>query len=158
MTHSPTQHPVNTPSQALPGTKLPRGSASPGRRPSGTSSLEVLVAFTLLSSVLGLAAPLVVKHQRLLAAHRDYRLALDEISNQLERLTALPEDELSKSLEQLKPSDFAAARLPGAELRGQLDSTDIGNRLTLKLWWDEPQRSAAPVSLAAWIFPRSQEP
>src|SRR5687768_13350247 len=93
-------------------------------RPRGASSIELVVSCTLLSVVLTGATGLVVRHGRLLAAHRDYQLALDEVSNQLERLTALPADDLPQALQQLKPSDFAAERLPGAELRGQLDAAD----------------------------------
>jgi hypothetical protein len=113
----------------------------------------VIVAFTLLSSVLAASTPLVVKYRRLLTAQRNYRVALDEVSNQLERLTALPEDELSTALEQLKPSEFAAGRLPGAELRGEVEVVDFGRRLRLELTWDEPERRGAPVSLAAWVLP-----
>ena len=121
------------------------------------SSLEVLVAFTLLSSVLALSTPLIVKHGRLLTAQRDYRLALDELSNQLERLTALPDEDRSAALRQLAPSAFAAKRLPGAQLRGELDALDLGQCLTLRLSWDEPQRAAAPVVMTAWILPRADQ-
>ena len=127
-------------------------SSANNRRP-GTSTLEVIVAFTLLTGVLAALAPLVVKHRRLLTAQRDYRLALDEVSNQLERLTALPEGEISAALQSLRPSEFAAAKLPGAELRGEFESIDFGRRLRLDLAWDEPGRRGAPVSLAAWIVP-----
>lgn len=126
-----------------------------GRRKSaGTTSLEALVAFGLLSTVLALSTPLVVQHRRLLTAQRDYRLALDELSNQLERLTALPGSDLAPALDKLKPSGFAAAKLPGAELRGELAAADVGQRLTLRLSWDEPGRKAAPVVMAAWVFPK----
>lgn len=118
----------------------------------GASMLEVLVSFTLLSAVLAVATPLVVRHSRLLAAHRDYQLALDEVSNQLERLKALPPADLPQAVEQLAPSEFAAAYLKGAELTGELEMADRGQRLTLRLTWDEPQRKSAPVSLAAWIY------
>src|SRR5882724_7546940 len=89
-------------------------------RRTGTSSIEVLVAFTLLSTALSLSLPLVVRHGRLLESCRHYRLALDELSNQLDRLTALPEADAQVALKQLKPSQFIAAKLPGAELSGQL--------------------------------------
>jgi len=124
------------------------------RRQMGTTSIEIVVAFTLLSSVLAIATPLVVKHGRLLASQRAYRLALDEVSNQLERLSSLPEEEFPEAIQQLAPSPLIAKRLPGAELRGEVESADIGRRLTLRLSWDEPQRSAAPVAMAAWILPR----
>jgi len=121
---------------------------------SGTSTLEVLVAFTLLSSVLSLSVPLVVRHGRVLTSARQYRLAIEELSDQLERLTALPEAQRQLALEQLAPSQFAASRLPGAELLGTLEAADLGQRLTLQIVWDEPQRRAAPVTMAAWILPQ----
>jgi hypothetical protein len=127
-----------------------------GMKRRGTTAFEIIVSFTLLSSVLAFATPLVVRHTRLLAAQRHYRLALDELSNQLERLSALPADELPAAVEQLAASDFVAERLPGAELRGQLEAADIGQRLTLRLTWDEPQRREAPLRLTAWIMPETE--
>jgi len=119
----------------------------------GTSALEVLVAFTLLSSVLALSTPLVVAHGRLLKAQRDYRLALDELSNQLDRLTVLPEPDLPQALAELAASPLTASRLPGATLRGHLADAGLGKRVTLEIWWDEPNRQAAPLRLAAWVRP-----
>jgi hypothetical protein len=121
----------------------------------GASILEVLVACTLLSAVLSVATPLVIRHNRLLTAHHEYQMALDEVSNQLERLTALPAAELPPALEQLAPSELAAAHLNGAKLTGELEAAGQGQRLTLHLIWDEPQRKSAPVSLAAWIYRRA---
>jgi hypothetical protein len=123
----------------------------------GTTALEIVISFTLLSSVLAFATPLVVRHGRLLAAQRQYRLALDELSNQFERLSALSADDLPAAIEQLTPSPFTASRLAGAELHGQLDPADVGQRLTLWLHWDEPERRAAPVALAGWIIPHSEK-
>jgi len=126
------------------------------RHRSGSTALEALVAFTLLSAALTFATPLVVQHSRLLKAQRNYRLALDEVSNQIDRLSLLPADELSNALSQLKPSELIAAKLPGAELRGKLDDSDIGRRLTLRLSW-QAQGSPTKVSLATWVLPASQE-
>ena len=122
----------------------------------GSSSLEAIVSFTLLSAALTFATPLVVKHSRLLAAQRDYRLALDEVSNNIERLSLLPVDELSGALSQLNPSDLIAAKLPGAELRGKLDDADIGRRLTLRLSWQAQQGVPTTVSLCTWVLPAAQ--
>jgi hypothetical protein len=121
----------------------------------GASNIEVLVAFTLLTSVLSLSTPLVVRHGRVLAAARHYRLAVDELSNQLERLAALPADEVESMLDDLTPSEFIAAALRGAKLSGKLEAGDIGHRLTLQMVWDEPGRAAAPVSMTGWLIPRS---
>lgn len=119
----------------------------------GISSVEVIVAFTLLSVMLSVSTSLLVKHGRMLQAQRQYRTALDELSNQLERLTALPPDELEQAVDQLSPSAFAEQQLPGVQLEGELQQADLGRRVILRIWWDEPQRSEAPVSLAAWILP-----
>ncbi|HND56024.1 MAG TPA: hypothetical protein PLV92_26595, partial [Pirellulaceae bacterium] len=79
--------------------------------------------------------------------------ALDELTNQLDRLTALPSADVDAALRELKPSEFAAERLPGAELRVEVESIDFGRRVTLSLIWAEPRRSEAPVRLAAWLVP-----
>lgn len=122
-----------------------------GRR--GTSSLEVLVALTLLASVLTLSTPLIVAHGKLLKAQRNHRLALDELSNQIERMSLLPAEELPPAIEKLAPSPLAAETLPGATLRGKLAESKHGQRLTLEIWWNEPNRREAPLRLTAWIAP-----
>ena len=118
----------------------------------GISSLEILVAFSLLTTVMAVAMPLVVRHGRLLSAQREYRIALDELENQLDRLTALPESELPAAIEQLSPSEFVAARLQEATLTGEITSEEIGSRITLRIIWDEKHRREAPVALSAWTF------
>jgi hypothetical protein len=130
-------------------------SAARGRLRGGTGSLDTLVAFTLLVTVLSVATPLVVRHTRLLKSQRDYRLALDELSNQMDRLTALSADELPNALNELTPSSFLAERIPGSRLSGELQAAETGFRLKLRLSWDESQQNP-PVSLAAWVIrPRS---
>ena len=128
----------------------------PSRR-RATTALEVVIAFTLLAATISLATPLVVAHNRLLMAQRHYRLALDELSNQIERLTGLPQAELPPAVESLAPSPFAAEHLPGAALRGQLAETDRGRRVTLEITWTEPNRQAAPLRMTAWIAEPSPE-
>ena len=123
----------------------------------GVTIVETLVAFTLLSTALAVATPLVVRNGRLLSEQQDYRLALDELSNQLDRLSALPPEQLTDALKKLEPSEFTASRLPTARLSGQLDADNGGQRLTLSLSWDEPRRYRAPITLTAWIYPRPQE-
>jgi hypothetical protein len=114
--------------------------------------IELLVAFTLLTAVLSAALPLVVRHGRLLSSARHYRLALDELNTQLHRLTALPLDEIQEEIDDLTISEFTSKRLAGAKLSGELQPTDWGQRLTLSLVWEEPQRAAAPVRLTGWLM------
>ncbi len=118
--------------------------------------MEAIVAFVLLSGALTFATPLIIQHSRLLKAQRDYRLALDEVSNAIDRLSLLPADELSGALTKLKPSELIAAKLPGAELQGELDDADIGQRLALRLSWQQLPGSSTSVLLATWLPPASQ--
>jgi hypothetical protein len=130
---------------------------TPSRRPrSGISSIEAIVAFTLLSTTLTLSLPLIVHHQRLLESTRHYRLALDELSNQLDRLTALSTTDVRSQLARLSPSPFLSKILPGAALTGELQSADLGRRLTLRLTWNDLPRSPTSVALAAWILPAAE--
>jgi hypothetical protein len=106
-----------------------------------------------LTTALSLSLPLVVRHGRLLESCRHYRLALDEVSNQLDRLTALPVAEAKSALSRLSPSPFIAGKLPNAKLTGQLQSADVGDRLTLRLSWDEMPERPTTVAMATWILP-----
>lgn len=129
---------------------------SAGRPRFGMSSIEAIVAFTLLSTALTLSLPLIVHHQRLLESARHYRLALDELSNQVDRLTSIPAADVSSELTRLAPSPFLAKNLPGAALTGELQSADIGQRLTLHLTWNDLPRSPTTVALTAWILPTAE--
>jgi hypothetical protein len=123
----------------------------------GLTALEIFVALTLLSVGLSISASLLVRHQRLLAADRHYRLAMDELCNQLEQLTALSSTELSAAIGEVKPSRFAVRHLPGVELHGELHPDDMGQRVTLSITWDERPSSAAPLALSAWHFPEDAD-
>jgi hypothetical protein len=126
-------------------------SAPSNRR--GTGTFDLLVAFTLLTTVITVATPLFVRHSQMLRSHRNYRLALDELSNQMDHLIVLSNDELPDALKRLTPSTFIAERLPSPQLQGELQPAEFGNRITLKLSWNETERRRAPVALAAWVFP-----
>jgi hypothetical protein len=117
----------------------------------GTTMIELLVSFSLLITVLGVSAPLVVRHGRILVSADHYRLALDELTNQLERLRALPAKQAPEELEDLKPSDLTTQRLVGAKLEGKLEEGENGRRVRLQIYWDEPQRRESPVELVGWL-------
>lgn len=119
----------------------------------GLSTLDLLVALTLLVTAMSVVTPLLVRYGRVMSSHRHYRLALDELSNQLERLRALPVRDVPSAIERLTLSSFIKERLPGAELKGQLRPETGGSRVKLSLSWNEGERYSAPVSLAAWVFP-----
>jgi hypothetical protein len=118
------------------------------------SSLEVLVSLTLLLSVLSCSMVLIARHGRLLVAQRHYRIALDELSNQLDRITALPAADVPEAVKKVSVSHFAAERLPGAKLSGELKPADVGQRVNLRLVWKEHAEQAA--SLTGWVYSESR--
>jgi hypothetical protein len=124
----------------------------------GTGTLDLLVAFTLLVAAISVATPLVVRHGRLLKSHRNYRLALDELSNHLDRLQTLPIGELPQAVKQISLSSFVAERLPEAQLSGDVQRLNDAARITLKLSWSEVDRDRAPVTLVAWVFSAPARP
>ena len=129
--------------------------AAPPAR-AGTSTLDALVAFTLLVTTLSVATPLAVRHGRLLKSQRDYRLTLDELSNQMERIIATSASDLPAAIQQLAPSEFLIDRIPSAQLSGELQTVDGGMRVVLQLSWNELAGRRTPVSLAGWVFPPTQ--
>lgn len=129
---------------------LPTANSHASRR--GTGSLDLLVSFTLLMTVMTAVTPLVVRYHRTVKSHRDYRLALDELSNQMELLTALPAAELPETIKKLTPSNFIQERLAEPKLSGELLPADAGTRITLRMTWAETERDRAPLALAGWTF------
>jgi hypothetical protein len=123
------------------------------RRPCGTTSFELLVAFTLLITAVSTAMPLMVRHGRLLTAQRDYRLALDELSNQLDRIGALPPAEVPAAAQGATASPFLLERIPTAKLTGRTEPAAGGTRVTLSLSWGAKGRERSPISLSTWVFP-----
>ena len=127
------------------------------------------MALTLFMTALMVTTPLIARHGRLLIDQRRYRIALDAVSNQLDRLSALPAEELARAVEQLKVDEWTSARLPCAELHGHVAPADIGQRVTLELSYGAaPNQSVGKngeavakrktVTLEIWITPRVQPP
>src|SRR2546423_15470355 len=124
------------------------------RRRLATSVLEVIVSLTLLMSVLSVSLPLIVRHGRLLMVQQHYRLALDELSNQLDRLTGMRAEDVPLALKQLSVSPFTAARLVGAKLNAEMKPAEIGQRLTVRLTWKDSQDQSA--TMTGWVLPSRQ--
>lgn len=120
--------------------------------------LDLLVAFTLLVASMSISTQLVVRHAQLLKSQRNYRLALDELTNQLDRLTALSPSELTRAIEAIAPSEFVVGRLPNARLSGKLAEIAGGSRVSLDITWDEMGHRKKPVTMAAWVFESSPLP
>lgn len=123
------------------------------RRLRGISSVEMLVAFSLAVAAMASTVPLFVRHQRLLAESRRERLAIEELANQAERITALEPAEVEPFLEALTPSETARRRLPGAAILVERARGELGERVVLAITWNDTGRREHPLKLAVWLPP-----
>ena len=123
----------------------------------GLTFTEVVVAATLVVSMIGFVAPLTVRVGRVWQSTRQYRLALSELANQMELLTSLGLSDCDAALTNLKPSVNAAKSLPDVRLEGQLVRDQDGTRLLLSIDWDRGSQSV-PVLLVGWLDTDSIEP
>ncbi len=85
---------------------------------------------------------------------RQYEVAVDELSNQLERLSNLSSEEFSQAAEELKPSPWVVDRLPEARLSATRIDDGDGDRIELQLAWKRPGQPP-PLVGVAWL--RSSE-
>ncbi|WP_197526467.1 hypothetical protein [Botrimarina colliarenosi] len=122
---------------------------SPKRR--GVTVIETVVAFGLLVTVLSVSASLMVRHNRLLADERAYRVAVDELSNRLAVLVPLRPEAADRELAALDGLSFAGP-LQGATLAGVVEREEVGRRLTLTLHWPNGDRQRPSVSLSGWAY------
>ena len=124
----------------------------------GVSITEVLIAATLVVSTIGMFAPMSVRIGRVWQSTRQYRLAFNELANQMELLTSLGVARCEAALPSLKLSSQIADALPDSQLNGELVSDEDGTRLILSLNWDRGSKSE-PLSLVGWldVIPTSKE-
>lgn len=116
----------------------------------GLSLIELVAAGTLVISGLTIIGKLSVASGRVWQQTRHEQVALEELSNQLERLLALPPPQRVEAISQLAPSAFAADMLPGANITvRQVEDAD-GERLELQIDWDRPVPSR-PLRLVGWV-------
>ena len=121
----------------------------------GTTITEFVVACALLGSLMLFVVPSAVRIGRLQQAMRHDRIAMDELTNRLDRLTRLPLDQLKQEVDSLAPSEFAVSGLPNPELSGTLQNSQEGYRLALEISWNRPGRRESPLTMATWIYPAS---
>lgn len=113
-------------------------------------SLEALVALGVLTTVLSVAPPVLLKNQRLMRDQRFYRLAVDALTNRLDEVARLDQERLQAAIQPTLVGD-----LPGAVIRGRLDKSEPGVRITLTLTAPERGGKSPAVQLVGWSFTAS---
>jgi Tfp pilus assembly protein PilV len=114
------------------------------------SLIELMVAATLIISGLTVVGKLSVASGRMWQQTRHERVAIEELSNQLERLIALSPQQRQAEIADLVPSPHTAEMLPGARLAAETIHDPDGSRLQLQIDWNHGVLSRS-IRLVGWI-------
>ena len=120
------------------------------------SMFDLVVAAVLTTTLIGTLTTSTVRSMRLMKDTRDQQLALEELSNQLERLMALDEVTRNEEINALMPSNEVARALEDATLKADLIEDEQGQRLIVSLNWNRGA-DANPKQLVGWIKPSLQD-
>ena len=124
----------------------------------GALLVECIVAAGVLTTAVGIVATIIVQQGRLAVATRHERLVLEELSNQLDRLTLLPPDEAAAALEHLAPSPRLVDALDQPRLVGQLRDDADGSRIELGLEWSDGPGRERRRALVGWLIAQGDSP
>jgi len=116
---------------------------------------EVVVAATLLVSLIGLVAPLAARFGRIWQTTRVYRLGVNELANRMEILTRMDATNCVAAIAEMSCSSAIMQAMPNAKLTGELIQDSDGRRLKLKLKLD--QDKLAPLLLVGWLLEKTTE-
>jgi Tfp pilus assembly protein PilV len=116
----------------------------------GTTLIECMVAASILTVAIATVTMAVFRIGRIWTDTGHYRIALQEVSNQLETLTQLPPDQAKTAIDSLVVSSDVARSLVDAKFSGELIQDEFGDRVKLALTWGD-DRSNRPIHMTAWL-------
>jgi len=121
-------------------------------RRSAVTLTELVVAAAITISAMSMITTLAVRSVRLQQDTRHQQLVIDDLSNELEKLTGLPAGEREAAIAELAPSDYLRSALPSVAITAETIRDGDGERLMLSLNWDRPG-NPQPVTLVGWLHP-----
>jgi prepilin-type N-terminal cleavage/methylation domain-containing protein len=129
----------------------------------GVTLVEVAVAIVLVGALGSLILESQVSRSRQQRTVQSRELAIAEAGNLMERLTALPWNDLtSEKLASLSLSEAFHQALPGAKLQATVDPSGDppeSRRIKLEIDWSDPAgQPVRPVRLTSWVYRIGTEP
>lgn len=112
--------------------------------------IELIIACMVLVTVMTFVTTLCFQINKIWKDIGHHRIAVAELSNQLESLTQLSVAEAEIELESLEPTAYCLRTLRSPQLSGKLSADSIGTRIELSINWDKPN-PGQPVVLVGWI-------
>lgn len=116
----------------------------------GITAAELIVSAVLLMTVMSFVTTICLRINLVWKDINHHRVAVCELSNQLEELTLLSPPEAQAAIESLQPSAICARSLRKPELAGKLIEDEFGSRIVLQIDWDR-RNPGKPVELVGWI-------
>jgi hypothetical protein len=127
------------------------------RQRRGITAIELVVSAMLLMTVMTFVTTLCFRINMVWQDIGHHRVAVGELSNQLESLQRMTPAEAQEALGTLQPSALCRRTLRDPELDGEMIKDDLGNRIVLKINWTR-QNPGQPIELAAWLATDSSSP
>jgi len=122
----------------------------------GITILELLVSVAILLATVTVITTLIFKCGMIWKDVSQRRVAVRELSSQLEELTLLDQDSAKEQIERLELSAICTERLPEAKLTGVLSEDNLGVRIQLSLNWKRSVETK-PVILCGWLIEAEEE-
>ncbi len=116
----------------------------------GVTMIELVVAAVVMVVVMSLVTTLCFRISCVWQDTGHRRVAVAELSNQLDRLTQMSPQQVRDALGTLKPSELSKRTLRDLQLAGELFQSEIGHRIHLQLNWSR-RHPGRPVELVGWI-------
>ena len=126
------------------------------RKRSGFTSTELVVACSILVTAILVVGSMAVRTTRVWQDTRHQQIALEELSQQIERITALTPADRIEALRQITPSEQLLSIAPKASNEAKV-TEEPERRVTLELNWNFQNRPRASISLVAWVDPLPEE-
>lgn len=116
----------------------------------GFTLVELIVSASLLVVVMTFVTSLAFRIDQTWKQISHQRIAINELSNQLDRLTRLTPAELATAIDAIDVSPEARQTLLHPQLTAEEIDDELGSRVVLRLDW---QRSipGRPVELVGWL-------
>ncbi|MEM9364782.1 MAG: hypothetical protein AAGD07_02225 [Planctomycetota bacterium] len=118
----------------------------------GSIMTELLVAAGLIATMLSTVGSLSHRLSMLNRQSDHYRLAIQEVRNQLQAAVKLPKDELSDFAESIGQHAPANALIPNTTWSASLEDDSMGTRVTVRCQWPSSHGSGVghQVVLSDW--------
>ncbi len=118
--------------------------------------IELVVAAGLLLVAMSFVVQMTYRVDHLWTDAAEHRVAMHELSNQVERLSLLSVDEVSRQLESLEIAANVTTILRDAAVSGELVEDDFGKRLVLRLNWSR-RHAGEPLQMVGWMMNSGDE-